>query len=138
NRALADERTNYRVDARTRSRSITQSRSINRKPICAKRIQPISVNVSVAPLNERDTFPGKRMMMGQRRKETSNSELSWPSTFIPVVSQPLSGCSAFGCLLPIFLLIVFFLSYSFFLIRCLAPQCNVAAVCFCGGLAIFL
>src|SRR5437660_352648 len=58
NRTLYDESNHRHRGMRTRSRSITQSRSINRNRFCAKTIQPISVNVSVASW-ARDTFLGQ-------------------------------------------------------------------------------
>jgi len=86
NRTLRDERNHVTAVWRTRSRSIAQSRSINRNRFCAKTIQPISVIVSVASW-ARDTLSwANGLIVGQRRKGTASSELSWPSTFILVVS----------------------------------------------------
>ena len=96
NRTLYDESTTVTGVRRTRSRSITQSRSINRNRSCAKTIQPISVNVSVACLSGRCIFRANRVMMGQCRKEdnlereNANPELLLLSAFIPVESQPSS------------------------------------------------
>src|SRR6266567_7932430 len=108
--------------------ALARARSLNRD----QSTEPVSVQKQSADtrqplcrfLKREIHFSGKRIDDGTTWKRNCKFGTVVVFHVHPLVSQPLSGCSAFGCSLPNFLI--------FFLIRSLAPQCNVAAVFFCG------